>query len=89
MTINKLINNNKMKVYNFKTYDEFLTKFDGEIHSIVNKENGAWFCDLHENDLVKFLDKGYILGECDFYLAEEKFRYEILTEEIIINIRNL
>jgi hypothetical protein len=89
MTINKLINNNKMKVFNFENENDFLEKFDGEIHSIVNKENGAWFCDLHENDLVKFLDKGFILGECDFYLAEEKFRYEVLTEEIIINIRNL
>jgi hypothetical protein len=88
MTINKLINNNKMKVFNFENENDFLEKFDGEIHSIVNKENGAWFCDLHENDLVKFLDKGYILGECDFYLAEEKFRYEILTEEIIIKIKN-
>lgn len=77
-----------MKVFNFENENDFLEKFDGEIHSIVNKENGAWFCDLHENDLVKFLDKGYILGECDFYLAEEKFRYEILTEEIIIKIKN-
>ena len=77
-----------MKVFNFENENDFLEKFDGKINVILDKEDGEFLCELHENDLVKFLDKGYILGECDFYLAEEKFRYEILTEEIIINIKN-
>lgn len=79
-----------MKVFNFNNEDEFLEKFDGEIHSIVDKKDGGWFCDLHENDLVRFFDEGKINnnGGCDFYLQDEKFRNEILSEEIIINIRN-
>jgi len=79
-----------MKVFNFNTYDDFLERFDGEIFGIVDKEDGNLFCDIHENDLVRFFDEGKINGNggCDFYLQDEKFRQEILSEEIIINIRN-
>jgi len=76
-----------MKVFNFENENDFLEKFESKINVIL-EEDGEFLCELHENDLVKFLDKGYILGEFDFYLAEEKFRYEILTEEIIIKIKN-
>jgi len=76
-----------MKVFNFNNWDEFLNKFDGEIHAIVDK-NDKYICDLHESDLVRFYDEGKLVGDGNYILENDKFRQEILSEEIIINIRN-
>lgn len=78
-----------MKIFNFKTYDEFLERFSGRIYCI-NDEKQEYLCDLEEEDLVKFLDnlKLNYNGGCDFYLEDKKYKQEILTEAIYINIRD-
>ena len=76
-----------MKVFNFNNEDEFLERFCGEIHAVCD-ENDNFICDLHENDLVRFFDEGKLIGDGNYFLADEKFKNEVLSEEILINIRN-
>lgn len=77
-----------MKVFNFNNEDEFLERFSDEIYYICDVDGKKFLCELHETDVHKFRNDGILIGECDFYLSDEKFRNEILSEEIIINIRN-
>jgi hypothetical protein len=78
-----------MKVFNFKTYDDFLERFDGKIYSIAHNDYDNYLCDLHQEDLFKFIDEKKIdsYEGCDFYLKDIKYKQDILSEAIYINIR--
>lgn len=78
-----------MKIFNFNTWEDLLERFSGRIYAI-NDEKQEYLCDLEEEDLVKFLDNkklNYNDG-CDFYLNDNKYKQEILSEAIYINIRD-
>lgn len=82
-----------MKIFNFKTWEDLLERFDGRIYAIYkdNSEyNLKYLCDLEEEDLLRFIDEKKIdsHGGCDFYLKDNKYKQEILTEAIYINIRD-
>jgi hypothetical protein len=76
-----------MKVFNFKTYDDFLERFDGKIYSIANDYDN-YLCDLHEEDIDEFVKSkkmSYLDG--DYYITHQNYKQDILSEAIYINIR--
>ena len=77
-----------MKVFSFKTWENLVERFDGKIYCI-NNFNQEYLCDLEEQDLFKFIDEKKIdsYEGCDFYLKDIKYKQDILSEAIYINIR--
>ena len=77
-----------MKVFNFKTYDDFLERFDRKIYSIAHNDYDNYLCDLHQEDIDEFVKNkkiNYLDGE--YYVIHQDYKQEILSQAIYINIR--
>lgn len=76
-----------MKVFSFKTEDDFLERFDGEIHAIYDT-NGNYLCDLLTDDWIKLKQEGFIVSFEDVWydlrLSSDVFRYKVLSEAVLI-----
>lgn len=79
----------------FKEEGDFLDAFDGMIHAIADAK-GEYLCDLHEKDLVEFLESGDVLSSLeapypkapsnasDMFLADHTDRDKIYNSRIEI-----
>jgi hypothetical protein len=74
-----------MKIFSFKTEDDFLERFDGAIYSVLDRQ-GIYLCDLLVEDYIRLLNEGIVFfnESYEVKLVNEAYRYKVLSEAILI-----
>jgi hypothetical protein len=74
-----------MKVFSFKTENDFLERFDGSIYSVLDRQD-VYLCDLLVEDYIKLLNDGivFVTESYELKLVNEDYRYKVLSEAVLI-----